>query len=145
MQLELFSTATTTAAGEPHCNIPGRSSGDCKTGFDFGSVSDSRTEAGIDAEVNVNASGGEAPLSAGSAASSGSGGSGSKPAGRAPVQPGRTAWCEDGETLFILSHEGKVVGGSCDALMVEVWDELCRARHCCERCGGRTGCWDHLV
>lgn len=112
-QLELFSSSIATSADELHCSMPGKNSGCSRTGFDSGSVNDRRTGPGINTEANTSASGGEAPLSAGSAGSSGSGGSSSKPAGRAPVQPGRAAWSEDGETLFMLSHEGMVVGDSC--------------------------------
>lgn len=106
-QLELYS-AVTTAAGAPQCTIPGVIRDCSNTGLDFGSVSDPRTGASIDTEANASAFGGEAPLPVGGTGAGGSVGGGSKPAGRAPVQPGRVAWCEDGETLFILSHEGKV-------------------------------------
>lgn len=118
-QLELYSAAT-TASGQLQCTMPGIIRDCSKTSLDFGSVSDPRTGPSIDTEANASAFGGEAPFSVGGTGTGGSVGGGSKPAGRAPVQPGRVAWCEDGETLFILSHEGKAAGGS-----RPLWKLLC--------------------
>lgn len=87
-QLQLFSPATSTASGK--CSGTGE-----KTVI----------------EPTAGTTGVEIAFPPGSASGSVSGGggsgSGSKPQSRIPVQPGRAAWCEDGETFFLLNHEGE--------------------------------------
>lgn len=46
---------------------------------------------------------------AGSTCSSSS--SSNKPAVKVAAQPGRAVWCQDGETVFLLNHEGESKGG----------------------------------
>lgn len=38
--------------------------------------------------------------------------SSNKPAGKVAVQPGRAVWYQDGETVFLLNHEGDIRGGT---------------------------------
>lgn len=85
-QLQLFSAVTSTATGK------------CSGTDEKTVIEPTAGTAGVGAGF---------PPGSGSGGVSGGGGSGSKPQSRTPVQPGRAAWCEDGETLFLLTHEGE--------------------------------------
>lgn len=68
-----------------------------------------RNDKRTDVETRAGTASDEAGFPPGSATAGVSvGGSGSRAHSRTPVQPGRAAWCEDGETLFLLNHEGEV-------------------------------------
>lgn len=85
-QLQLFSAVTSTATGK------------CSGTDEKAVIEPTADTAGVGAGF---------PPGSGSGGVSGGGGSGSKPQSRTPVQPGRAAWCEDGETIFLLTHEGE--------------------------------------